>query len=76
MWLPMSRLGFPLSGPISDARKRKEKLEGARLALDRHKQPDEYERLSGQISAEDDLIASFTDFKKERRSAAGKRKMG
>jgi len=61
----MAKLRSLLADPLSDARKRKDRLLQERALVDAASQPDVYEQLSSQIRFEEDFIASFMGFKKE-----------
>lgn len=68
---PMTKLRSLGADPLADARKRRDQLLQERSLVDAASQPDVYDRLSAQLKFEEDFIASFTDFQKER--AAKKR---
>jgi hypothetical protein len=62
----MAKLRSLWADPLPDARKRRDQLLQERAVLDAASQPEVYEQLSSQIKFEEDFIASFTEFKKER----------
>jgi hypothetical protein len=63
---PMAKLRWLWADPLADARRRRDQLLRERALIDAANQPDVHDRLSAQVTFEEDFISSFTDFKKER----------